>query len=272
MAADTAQRPAGRFRQRAIAAGIVLFWLIMTGMLLYREVWRPAFGRTVPLRSTERPMDMWLAVYNTGGERVGYFHSASFPQIRDRENGARLSVDALLRVPVLGQTSEFGLTGTAWVAKETGLRDFDLRLQTGGEKFRVEGEIGGGMLRATLHAGGNTTPFSFPIGDHALLTDGVGLAAANLPLLEPGKVAWLDAFNPLSMSSVRAKLECVGKETIDVRGEQVATSIIELTAAGFTTRSWVTATEEVVKVETPFGFVLKAVPPEEAFAPIVLRQ
>jgi hypothetical protein len=272
MAAESPAPAAGSMRRRLIAAGIVVFWLVMTGTLLYREVWRPAFGHTVPLRSTERPMDMWLAIYNAGGDRVGYFHSASFPQIRDRENGARLSVDAVIRVPVLGLASEFALTGTAWISKETGLREFDLRLRTGEETFRVEGEIAGGALRANLHAGGRTTPFSFPIGDHALLMDGVGLTAANLPVLEPGKTAWLDAFNPLGMTSVRARLECVGKETLEVRGEQVETFIIEINAAGFSTRSWVTAAEEVVKVETPFGFVLKAVEPEAAFAPIVLRQ
>ncbi|MFP4499501.1 MAG: transglutaminase-like domain-containing protein [Candidatus Hydrogenedentota bacterium] len=251
-----------------IGAAITLFWAVMMGLLVYYEVWQPAFTARVPARSTEKTQDVWLVVYAAGNQRVGYLHNASFPEIRDQENGARWSLDAFVNIPIMGQAAKLRMTGEGWISKTKGLRDFDLRLESGEHLFQVAGKIREGVLHATLHTADQEIPFTFPIGEKPLLTDGVGMTVTNLPLLEPGETVYIDAFNPLGLSSGRAALTCVGAETLLIEDEPVETYIIDMTLAGVTSRSWVTADEVVVKVETPFGFTLKKATPQEAFKPI----
>ena len=238
------------------------------GMLLWDEVVLPNIAQTVPMRSTERPQDIWLAVYTSGGERIGYFNTQSHPQIRDRENGAAIRLDAFIKIPVLGMTSELRLSGDGWVAKAHGLRSFNLSVRSGEQEFELSGKITEGTLHADLTTAGEKLPFSLPIGDNPLLTDGLGMTAANMPLLDVGSTVYVDAFDPLGMSASKAKLECTGTETLEIEGETYETYVIKMSMSGITSTSWVTADEEVVKVETPFGLELRKTSPQEAYKPI----
>jgi hypothetical protein len=239
------------------------------GILLWDEVVLPNITQTIPMRSTERPQDIWLAVYTSGGERIGYINTQSHPQIRDRENGALLRLDAFLKIPILGFSSELRLMGDGWVAKEHGLRHFNLHMRSGEQEFDLAGELRDGTLHVVLTTAGEELPFSVPIGDNPLLTDGLGMTAANMPLLTPGATVFVDAFDPLSMSASKAKLECTGTETLEIEGETYETFVIKMTMSGITSTSWVTAAEEVVKVATPFGLQLIKTTPQQAYKPIL---
>jgi len=251
-------------RGRIVGGLIVAFWAVMTGSLVYHEIIRPRLGLVTPARSTARPMDLWLGVFAADDARVGYVHTTSTPLLRDGEPGARLSLTADLRVPLLATATRVFLTGKAWLDGERGLTDFELRLRLGDQEFDVRGEVEGGRLEGALDAAGQTTPFAFPVGEFPLLADGLGLAAANMPLLRPGQTAYLDVFDPITFSTSKAKLTCTGIETLTIGEETLRTHRIEMIAGPLNTTVWITSDEEIVRVETPFGFQLRKISPEEA--------
>lgn len=238
----------------------------MMGSLVYQEVIRPRFGFITPVRSTTRTMDLWLGVFSPDDASVGFIHTTSTPLIREGEPGARLAITAHVRVPLLGRNTEANLNGKAWLSSERGLSDFDIHLRLDEQEFDAEGVIENGTLRVKLDMPGQQLPLEFPVGEYPLLSDGLGLTAANMPVLRPGQTAYLDVFDPISMSTSKAKLTCTGVETLLVAGESVETHKIEMTSGATTTTVWATADEEIVRVDTPFGYQLRKIAPEEALS------
>lgn len=244
------------------------FWGVMMGLLLYNEVLRPYLGDARPLRSTARPQDIWLGVFTDDDRRVGFVHSGSFPLMREGEQGARLTVTADLRLPLFGFAAGVFVNGSGWVSSEHGLREFDVQLQAGPQELRVKGTITEGRLKAELQTVGESIPFETAVGDFPLLSDSFGFGATNMPLLRPGQSAYVDAFDPITMSAGKAKLECTGMETVEVSREPVEAFVMEMTLGGLTTKAWVTEDEEVVRADTPLGFYLKKISAEEAYTPV----
>ena len=256
----------GRQRRLIFSALIVTFWLAMTGLLVYRELVRPYLGHAIPVRSTARPQDIWLGVFNSTGDRVGFVHTGSFPLARNGEAGARLTLTADVRLPLFGFFSGVFVTGSAWVSSTAGLRELEVRVQAGPQEIKVSGAITEGRLRAELHTAGETIPFEAPVSDFPVLSDSFGFGIANMPLLRPGQSAFVDAFDPITLSTGRAQLACTGTETLQVNGEPVETYVMEMSLGRLKSKAWVTGEEEVVRADTPFGFSLRKITPEEAQA------
>jgi len=100
------------------------------------------------------------------------------------------------------------------------------------------------------------------------LAGAMGTTSLNIPMLKPNQEAYVDAFDPMTFSVGKAHIKCVGRETIEAAGETVKTNVIETTISGLTSKAWVTEDEEVVRAETPFGFVLRKIAPQDALAPL----
>ena len=71
-------------RKYLIGAIIILFWAVMTGLLLEREVFVPRAQPHAP--SARKPQDTWMGIYTASGDgsesRVGYLHLTSSPGSR----------------------------------------------------------------------------------------------------------------------------------------------------------------------------------------------
>lgn len=256
-------------KHRLIGAAILVFWLVTMGFLLEREVLRPARAPVLPQERLLRPYDLWLGVFAGPAHQAGYIHLRSVPEPRGERRGAQLYFDARINLTLLGQQTDVTLLGGAWVAEDAGLAEFDLRMGSMDHLLRVEGAADGGVLRGTLHTAGEAIPFRLPIGRALSLGGGMTLPALNLPLLEPGEERYIETFDPFSMSVTRGRLKCLRKETIEVLGEPTETWVIETTIAGSTATAWVTAEEEVVRAETPWGFSLRRIVPQDAGVPAV---
>ena len=209
-----------------------------------------------------------MGIYVSGNERVGFVNMRGKPEPRDDAPGYRLAMTARLEMPVMGFNAQLFLSGSAYMSEAHGLSDFDFTFKSGDHHLRVEGYVASGVLEGTLHTAGEALPLRFPVGSQVLLSGGMGMPALDVPLLRPGETVYMDAFDPTTMSVGRAKLTCIGEETLEAAGEPVECLIIETTIGGMSTRAWVTRDEEVIRAETPFGFTLMKITPEEALAPV----
>jgi hypothetical protein len=258
-----------RTTRRLIPAGILLFWLIMMGLLVHREAIVPYRNSGQLVQHPQVVRDLWMGVYAGGDTRIGFINAHSVPGTRDGKPGASLNLSARLEMPLFGRPTSFQLTGRAWLTDAQGLSEFDFLFRSGEHNLQIEGTVADGKLKGRLHTAGETLPVDLPVGKSLLLSSGgVGMSAFDMPFLEPGKEIYVDAFDPTTMSVGKAKIACIGKETIQVAGQPVETNVIATTIGGMTTRAWVSADAEILRAETPFGFALKKIAPEEALAPI----
>ncbi len=240
----------------------------MTGILLYREVWlprqlEPAFS--TPLHASR---DMWMGIYTASQERAGFINLRMVPGMRDDEPGARLHLTTRLSISMLGFPTHLAITGEAWTHNQRGLEDFNLVLESGDHYTQINGKVQNGILEASLYVADEVMPFSWPVGNSLQISGGLGMPSLNIPILHPGQEAQVQTFDPVTMRMGTARLIHAGEETLEIAGEQIETTIIRTTLSGMTTRAWITAAEEVVQAETPFGLLLKKITPAEALEPL----
>lgn len=240
----------------------------MMGILIYHEAIVPRMYRGLASRRIDMPQSLNLGLFFSEDQQVGYITLHTTPEERAEEKGYALSANARVEFPLFGQETRLQLTGTAWMSAVNGLREFDFELNAGDHEMRIVGTVQEGMVDAALHTAGEQIPFKLPVGRELLLSGNLGLNAASLPRLSPGEVAFVDAFDPTTMSVGRAKIEALRYETLEVAGELMETIVVATTISGITTRAWISQEEEIIRAETPFGLILKRIEPGEAAGPL----
>ena len=242
----------------------------MMGVLLKREGLPPFADPSSRPKTARlnRPLDTWMGVYLPGpdGRRIGFVNTNAVPEIRHGKAGASLNLTAHLRLNLLDMPTDMHITGNAWLPHDTGLATFGFRVRSEDHSMRIAGEVEDGLLKANIYTAGEEIPLEFPVGEELLVSGVMGTTALNVPHLEPGEEVFVDAFDPMMLSMGRARITCVGEETIEAAGERVKTKVLETDINGIKMKAWITEAEEVVRAETPFGFSLRKISPREAIA------
>jgi len=252
-----------RTPKRLIPAALILFWLIMAGLLVYREAVVPRLYHGGTWKRAAMPEDIWLGLFFGEDQLAGSVHLQTAPSDRNDEEGTSLKASVYLDLPLFGKKTHFALTGTAWQSALYGLREFDFALRAEEHDMRLTGTVDAGQINAVMHTAGEEVPFTLPVGSKLLLSGGLGLSAVTLPHMQPGEVVYLDAFDPATMSLGKARLEALRHEVLQVAGEAVETTLIETSIGGIVTRAWVSKDEEIVRAETPLGLIIKKISPED---------
>lgn len=79
-----------------------------------------------------------------------------------------------------------------------------------------------------------------------------------------GDEVLVETFDPITMSAGKARVTCVAEETITVMGRSVKTKVFQTDLSGMKSKAWVDAAGEVLRAETPIGFVLQRMHPNDA--------
>lgn len=238
------------------------------GILIYREAIIPRMYHGLASRRIDMPQSLSLGLYFGEDQQVGYINLHTTPEERAEEKGYALNASGRVEFPLFGQETRLQVTGTAWMSAVNGLREFDFQLNAGEHDMRIVGTVQEGMVDAALHTAGEKIPFKLPVGRELLLSGSLGLNAASLPRLLPGEVAFVDAFDPTTMSVGRAKIEALRYETLEVAGEPMETIVVATTISGITTRAWISQEEEIIRAETPFGLILKRMETQDLAIPL----
>lgn len=233
-------------------------------LLIYREVllprWMPQY-RAQPLL---QPKEYWMGVFS-GNQRVGFVNARVTPRSKEDLRGTAFRLLVRLDLPLFGKLADLSVQGEGFRENVSGNADFDFRLRSGDNEFRADGTIVDGLLKANVHAAGSVTPFSYNVGKDMLFS--AGASGFDLPPLKPGEEIYMDAFNPISMKMEKARISCASTEIIIIDGKEISANVLETELGAVKTRAWIDEAQEVVRVETPFGFTLQKLDPKDAYAP-----
>jgi hypothetical protein len=166
---------------------------------------------------------------------------------------------------VFSTAVEISVAGTAWAPYATGLNAFEFRIHSGEHVMKMAATIKEGKLEGEIDTGGEKIPLSFNVSKNIMLSDITGAASMNIPDLKPGRDLYVDSFDPMTLAVAKTRVRCVGEEVITVAGERVQAKLITTESKAMTTRAWVAPSGEVVRAETPLGFRLEKIRPEDAF-------
>ena len=240
-----------------IGALIVGFWLLMTGLLLRRELGVRQLAAE-PASRLEKPTETWMGIYVDERRRIGHVHVRQSPEERQGLPGARMTVEAEMRLNLLGKETDLDLSGFVWRPYERPEAQFDFAIRSAEYDFRITGGLGDGVLSAEVLSAGESFPLSLPVDGEMVFANGFG-ATFELPALEVGEEVRLESFDPLTLSKSPARVRCLARETLDLGAGPIATRRLQVTLGGIRSLAWIDEAGEVVRAETPVGLVLQKI-------------
>ncbi|MDA8019620.1 MAG: transglutaminase-like domain-containing protein [Thermoanaerobaculia bacterium] len=252
-------------RRRWIGAVIVALWLLSVGLLLRREFGGTAFRNGPDLTALEGNVAYAVLVPGTAGaeQRVGAIGMVREPEARGGFQGTTVRIEAAMALELLGKPTELDVDGAMWRpdAPEEAARQAELefRVDSQGHEFQLVGELAGGRLIGEVRSAGETLPLDLPVGGDVLVESGLG-ASLRFPRMEVGETMRFSSFDPLTLSRGRAKVTCVGEETLDLAGQKVEAKRLQVEASGIETVAWIDESGTVLRAETPLGLILERLP------------
>lgn len=239
----------------------------MMGLLLRREVFTPTFraergGITVP----ERPNDIWfgLLLNDAQSTPIGYIDIQTEAEPREETVGVRTRVVGRLNLNLGSFQGELIVNGETWASPEQGLRDFAFTLRSGQHATSIDGSLKEGRIVGSINTAGETVPIDLPADNTQMMTSTPGFGSFAMPAIDVGEEVLVETFDPVTMSVGKARVACIGEETIPVMGRSVKTKVFETDLSGMKSKAWVDAAGEVLRAETPVGFVLQRMHPNDA--------
>src|SRR5262245_3393112 len=250
---------------RWLAIGICAFWMVMTAMLIERDVlphWRlnhrPDFRAVV--QAQEQPEPVRWAVMQ-GEDRIGTAvtewrkhsdGSAEFHgEIELKELSGGPALPALAGPGALRWESSFHIT------RDGNLDHFDVQVFWGDTKpaMTVQGRLDGDLMKLAFRSGGFLHEEQFYYEPHSLVMTSLA-PIDKLPNLSVGQTWQHHVTNPVPMlgGSESVRCEVTSEQVITWRGEPVPTLVVEQTYGPMRARCWVAHDGTVLRQEVPLGW------------------
>jgi hypothetical protein len=164
---------------------------------------------------------------------------------------------------LIGSTATVRTSTMALVDRAFSLRHFRFSLDPGTGPVVISGDVDGRRLRLRIRTSA---------GEREEVRDLVEPPAISLNLprslaargLKAGQIFEVALFDPTSLSNAPMRIHVQAREVVQAGGRPVPAFRVESRFAGVVTRSWITDVGEVVKEESPTGFLIVRETPQQA--------
>jgi transglutaminase-like putative cysteine protease len=245
--AVTLLRPLPRRLSRVLTAVILVGWVLQMGWLL-----RVASARTALSGDLGRygSAAHWKGIYYRG-EKIGFSVSETLPV----DGGFELREDAQIQMALLGSRSPARLVTIARVDSAFALRSFTFSLDPGTGPITISGAIDGKRLTLEIATGGGKRTDVRELEEPPNLSLNLSrrFAASGL---EPGKTLDAMVFDPATMRNAPLQMEVEGRELVRVAGRPVPAFRVRTKFGSLVSYSWITDLGDVVREESPTGFIV----------------
>lgn len=259
----------GHVRARIVRFSIVAFWLATMAWLVRYEAFPHVFGdgwATYRQMFSQGPLlaDSWMRI-TFQGQPIGFAHTKVDFNERDPSEQVVIDSLAVLEMSIMGEPQRVRMTAGAALDALYELQRFDFCMASGPYSVRLDGarqEDRSFKVRLRTPAGTDWLRVELP--DDVIIQS----ALVDTPLVdvEPGREIRLRTLDPVSLSVVEVRVRGLRRETIEHAGRRVETLVLSTEFQGMEVLSWLGPQGEVLRQETPFGWVLEACAPEEAVA------
>jgi hypothetical protein len=254
-------------RRRAVGIAVVLFWAVMAGWLVQRQLAGDRVATVQAVVGAPREGELWIGILDPRGRRLGFARVITANETRGGQPGAAVRVVAQLLVKAAATAGPLQMSATFWRARNGPRADLDAVLRAAGRVIRIRGTASGGEARVTVETPDGTVPLKLPID--ARLLDPAALRWSFPELaLAPGESQRVRALDPFSLTPSLLEITCLRREKLSLAGVSVPTRVIAIHTGRATITAWIADDGEVLQAETPFGLTLRRTTREEAAGPL----
>jgi transglutaminase-like putative cysteine protease len=261
----TLLRPLPRRLTRAASALVLVAWVVSLGLLVRRTLEAATLSLGGDL-SAYGASAQWKGIYSRG-EKIGYLVGQTTP----REDGYELTEDGQLQMTLLGAATAARLRTSALVDREFRLRSFTFTLDPGTGPIAIGGRVEGTTLHLTVRTPGGERTETRTLAEPPALALNLSrrMAAAGL---RPGLRLETPVFDPATLRNATMVVEVDEREVVRAAGRPVPAFRTRTTFGGIASTSWITDVGEVVKEESPLGFLVVRETRERALSLAVSNQ
>ena len=208
----------------------------------------------------------WRGVYYRG-EKLGFTVSQTVP-IDGEGSGAggfELHEDGQLQMALFGAHTFTTLRTTAKVNRAFELQSFEFSLDPGTGPITIGGVVRDLDLHISITSAGRTRTEVRRLVERPMLTLNLVRRLAGTGLT-PGSVHQWNVFDPATLRNAPVTVRVGEREIVRSASAPIPAFRVEMEYTGLQTTAWITDTGEIVREESPLGFITVREPPERARA------
>lgn len=202
----------------------------------------------------------WRGVYYRG-EKVGFTVSQTVPL----EDGSELQEDGQLQMALLGAHTITTLRTTARVNRAFELLSFDFALDPGTGPIRISGVVHDLDLHISITTGRGTRTEVRRLVERPMLSLNLVRRLAETGLSAGSTHRW-NVFDPATLRNAPVTLKVGDREIVRSANAPVPAFRVAMEFTGLQTTAWITDTGEIIREESPLGFLSVRESPERARA------
>ncbi|MBI4846944.1 MAG: transglutaminase domain-containing protein [Candidatus Omnitrophica bacterium] len=246
--------------KKIIPVIIVVFWLVMTGMLINRElIAKNRISAYRPFLSADTLFsDQWLGIYFNNSP-MGFVHTTLEPYVIDKGvPGYLISNRTYLEFLVLNKRNKVWFNADTVLDSGYKLHNFKFELNSGPHTMSVKGNVQrDNMLTLEIDSQGTRSTKKVVLAQK----EGVMFAGIMSPFnsfgeLKVGAKYHVSMLNPFSLELEPLDIEVSAKEILGYQGNDIEVFLVKSIYRGMEQKSWVNAQGEILKEETAMGWVL----------------
>ncbi|MEK7789494.1 MAG: transglutaminase-like domain-containing protein [Planctomycetota bacterium] len=238
--------------KRFFYAAIVVLWVTTTALLLFRHYGlnqAAHYAANKDIFPEELYKGQWMGLYYKG-EKTGY----SYRKVEKMADGYKISEQMKMKLNVMNVLKDIETFTGAYLDSDLKLKSFDFMLNSD-VTMNIKGRVDGKNLKVSMETAGTKSEQVIALKDDPSL---------NLSLIpnildggiKTGKKLSMSIIDPVTMTQERILLEVEGKERI--MSMNVMREVFRLRGSfkGIEFSVWLTEKGEVLREETPLGFVM----------------
>ena len=249
----TNKRPTKPFL--ALKIIVIAGWIVLFGLLLKRDYMVESLDVKEGQALARGSEESFLGVYFKN-ERIGYVQNRF---VVSESGDIHLNQKAYLLLNILNDYQPVSLSGQAVLSKDSLLQDFSFQLEAPFYTMRVKGKVRQNLVTLTMNTGKQEIHEEIQLQNPPFISTNrrAYLLGQNITVDSKVKVPY---FDPFTLSVQDTVVQYKGKEKTLVKGIVHNLHHFIETHAGIRVNSWLNDKGDVVKEESPAGFVLIAEP------------
>ncbi len=259
-------RPLSRSVTRPFSLLILIVWIGVMGVLVHRSYAQGAGNLATDL-ARYGSSAQWRGVYYRG-EKLGFTVSQTVPvkaQDGREEAGFELQEDGQLQMSLLGAHTFTRLRTTARVNRSFELQSFEFTLDPGTGPIAVTGEVHDRVLTISIASGERTRTETRTLAERPMLSLNLVRRLADQGLKAGARHQW-SVFDPATLRNAPVTVHVGEREVVRGAAAPIPAFRVEMAFTGLKTTAWITDTGEIIREESPLGFISVRETPEQAQA------
>lgn len=257
--------PLSRNVTRPLSLLVLIAWIAVMAVLVNRS-YVQATGNLATDLARYGSSAQWRGVYYRG-EKLGFTVSqtVSIDGEGSEAAGFELHEDGQLQMALFGAHTITTLRTTAKVNRAFELQSFEFSLDPGTGPITIGGVVRDLDLHISITSAGRTRTEVRRLVERPMLTLNLVRRLAGTGLT-PGSVHQWTVFDPATLRNAPVTVRVGEREIVRSANAPIPAFRVEMEYTGLQTTAWITDTGEIVREESPLGFITVREPPERARA------